>query len=151
MKRSLLRLSFPFREPYTTSAGVVTERQLLLLRIESADGHVGYGEAAPFEPYDGIPLERAIATLTRRSRGMHVVPWIAPAHTRAGWTCRPPGLTDQIGVHEGGDVDPGARTKMMPKIEAGIDLQQEQASLWITLEVELGHTMQFEPCGDIST
>jgi o-succinylbenzoate synthase len=69
VKRSLLRLSFPFREPYTTSAGVVTERELLLLRIESADGHVGYGEAAPFEPYDGIPLERAIATLTRRSRG----------------------------------------------------------------------------------
>ncbi|HEY2600787.1 MAG TPA: mandelate racemase/muconate lactonizing enzyme family protein [Thermoleophilaceae bacterium] len=69
MKRSLLRLSFPFREPYTTSAGVVTERELLLLRIESADGHVGYGEAAPFEPYDGIPLERAVATLTRRSRG----------------------------------------------------------------------------------
>ncbi|HEX6457628.1 MAG TPA: mandelate racemase/muconate lactonizing enzyme family protein [Thermoleophilaceae bacterium] len=69
MKRSLLRLSFPFREPYTTSAGVVTERELLLLRIESADGHVGYGEAAPFEPYDGIPLERAIATLTRHSRG----------------------------------------------------------------------------------
>jgi o-succinylbenzoate synthase len=69
VKRSLLRLSFPFREPYTTSAGVVTERELLLLRIESADGHVGWGEAAPFEPYDGIPLERAIATLTRRSRG----------------------------------------------------------------------------------
>jgi L-Ala-D/L-Glu epimerase len=69
VKRSLLRLSFPFREPYATSSGVVTERELLLLRIESADGYVGYGEAAPFEPYDGIPLERAIATLTRRSRG----------------------------------------------------------------------------------
>jgi o-succinylbenzoate synthase len=69
VKRTLLRLSFPFREPYTTSAGVVTERELLLLRLESADGFVGYGEAAPFEPYDGIPLERAVATLTRRSRG----------------------------------------------------------------------------------
>lgn len=69
MKRSLLRLSFPFREPYATSSGVVTERELLLLRLESADGYVGYGEAAPFEPYDGIPLERAIATLTRHSRG----------------------------------------------------------------------------------
>jgi L-Ala-D/L-Glu epimerase / N-acetyl-D-glutamate racemase len=69
VKRTLLRLSFPFREPYTTSAGVVTERELLLLRVESADGAVGFGEAAPFEPYDGIPLERAIATLTRRSRG----------------------------------------------------------------------------------
>ncbi|HET8672199.1 MAG TPA: o-succinylbenzoate synthase [Thermoleophilaceae bacterium] len=69
MKRSLLRLSFPFREPYTTSNAVVTERELLLLRLESADGHAGYGEAAPFEPYDGIPLERAIATLSRQSRG----------------------------------------------------------------------------------
>jgi L-Ala-D/L-Glu epimerase len=69
VKRTLLRISFPFREPYTTSAGVVTERELLLLRIESADGFVGYGEAAPFEPYDGIPLERAVATLTRHSRG----------------------------------------------------------------------------------
>jgi len=69
VKRSLLRLSFPFREPYTTSNAVVTERELLLLRLESADGYAGYGEAAPFEPYDGIPLERAIATLSRHSRG----------------------------------------------------------------------------------
>jgi L-Ala-D/L-Glu epimerase / N-acetyl-D-glutamate racemase len=69
VKRSLLRLSFPFREPYTTSNAVVTERELLLLRLESADGYAGYGEAAPFEPYDGIPLERAIATLSRQSRG----------------------------------------------------------------------------------
>jgi o-succinylbenzoate synthase len=69
VKRSLLRLSFPFREPYTTSNAVVTERELLLLRLESADGFAGYGEAAPFEPYDGIPLERAIATLSRHSRG----------------------------------------------------------------------------------
>jgi o-succinylbenzoate synthase len=69
VKRTLLRLSLPFRDPYTTAAGVVTERELVLLRLESADGSVGWGEAAPFEPYDGIPLERAIATLTRRSRG----------------------------------------------------------------------------------
>ncbi len=69
MKRSLLRLAFPFREPYATSSAVVTERELVLLRLESADGFAGYGEAAPFEPYDGIPLERAIATLSRHSRG----------------------------------------------------------------------------------
>jgi len=69
VKRSLLRLAFPFREPYATSSAVVTERELVLLRLESADGFAGYGEAAPFEPYDGIPLERAIATLSRHSRG----------------------------------------------------------------------------------
>jgi L-Ala-D/L-Glu epimerase / N-acetyl-D-glutamate racemase len=69
MNRTLLRLSIPFKEPFSTSTGVVVARDLVLLRIEDSDGTVGYGEAAPFEPYDGIPLERAVATLTRRSRG----------------------------------------------------------------------------------
>ena len=34
-----------------------------MLRLEAGDGAVGFGEAAPFEPYDGVPLERAIAAL----------------------------------------------------------------------------------------
>jgi L-Ala-D/L-Glu epimerase len=69
VKRTLLRLSIPFREPYTTSSGVVLTRELVLLHLEDPDGVAGYGEAAPFEPYDGVPIERAIATLKRRSRG----------------------------------------------------------------------------------
>jgi L-Ala-D/L-Glu epimerase len=55
--RSLARLSIPFREPFVTAGGVVAARELLLLRIEDDDGAIGYGEAAPFEPYDGVPLE----------------------------------------------------------------------------------------------
>jgi L-Ala-D/L-Glu epimerase len=61
--RSVLRLSIPLREPFVTSGGVVSARELLLLRLEARDGVVGYGEAAPFEPYDGVPLERAAAAL----------------------------------------------------------------------------------------
>jgi o-succinylbenzoate synthase len=64
VKRSVLRLSIPLREPFVTAAGVVSARELLLLRLEASDGVVGYGEAAPFEPYDGVPLERAAAALT---------------------------------------------------------------------------------------
>src|ERR671915_56328 len=64
VKRTLLRLSIPFREPFVTAGGVVTERELLLLLLEGSDGTVGWGEAAPFEPYDGVPLERAIAALS---------------------------------------------------------------------------------------
>jgi o-succinylbenzoate synthase len=33
----------------------VKARELLLLRVEEG-GAVGYGEAAPFEPYDGVPI-----------------------------------------------------------------------------------------------
>lgn len=55
MSRRLLWLSIPFRDPYTTAAGTVRARELLLLRVEE-DGLIGYGEAAPFEPYDGVPI-----------------------------------------------------------------------------------------------
>ena len=64
VKRSILRLSIPLKTPFVTAAGVTDARELLLLRLEAADGTVGYGEAAPFEPYDGVPLERALAALT---------------------------------------------------------------------------------------
>jgi o-succinylbenzoate synthase len=63
VKRTLTRLSIPFREPFATSGGVVAARELLLLRLEDADGIVGYGEAAPFEPYDGISLDTVAAAL----------------------------------------------------------------------------------------
>ncbi|MEA2473086.1 MAG: L-Ala-D/L-Glu epimerase [Thermoleophilaceae bacterium] len=64
MRRSLARLSIPFREPFVTSSGVVPARELVLLRLEDENGLVGYGEAAPFEPYDGVPLEAVLAALT---------------------------------------------------------------------------------------
>ena len=64
MKRTLLRLAIPFRRPFVTSGGVVAARELLLLRLEHSDGVSGFGEAAPFEPYDGVPIERAVAALS---------------------------------------------------------------------------------------
>ncbi|MET0837128.1 MAG: enolase C-terminal domain-like protein [Thermoleophilaceae bacterium] len=62
--RSVLRLSIPLKRPFVTAGGVVTARELVLLRVQASDGNVGFGEAAPFEPYDGVPLERAVAALT---------------------------------------------------------------------------------------
>ena len=64
MKRTLLRLSIPFRAPFVSADAVVSARELVVLRLEGSDGTVGWGEAAPFEPYDGVPLERAIAALS---------------------------------------------------------------------------------------
>jgi o-succinylbenzoate synthase len=64
VKRTLLRVSIPFRQPFVTSGGVVSARELVLLRLEASDGTVGWGEAAPFEPYDGVPIDRAVAALS---------------------------------------------------------------------------------------
>ena len=74
--RSVLRLSIPLKRPFVTAGGVVTARELVLLRVQASDGNVGFGEAAPFEPYDGVPLERAVAALTGAG-------WRRPAQARA--------------------------------------------------------------------
>ena len=68
MKRDLYVLSLPFREPFVTGGGVINERWIILMRLEDDDGAVGYGEAAPFEPYDGVSVERVEAVLRGRSR-----------------------------------------------------------------------------------
>jgi o-succinylbenzoate synthase len=66
VSRRLLWLSIPFREPYTTAAGAVKARDLVVLRVEERDGAVGYGEAAPFEPYDGVPVAAVARVLQER-------------------------------------------------------------------------------------
>ena len=80
MRRSLARLSIPFKEPYVTSVGVVPARELALLRLEDDDGAVGYGEAAPFEPYDGVALDDVVGALSDGRPGDD-----APAQARAAW------------------------------------------------------------------
>jgi o-succinylbenzoate synthase len=64
VKRTLLRLSIPLRRPFVTSNAVVSAREMVLLRLEDTDGTRGYGEAAPFEPYDGVPVQRVVEALS---------------------------------------------------------------------------------------
>jgi o-succinylbenzoate synthase len=66
VSRRLLWLSIPFKEPFTTAAGAVRARDLLVLRVEEKDGTVGYGEAAPFEPYDGVRVAEVARVLQER-------------------------------------------------------------------------------------
>ena len=63
MRRSLARLSIPLRTPFVTAGGVVGARELLLLRLEDDEGAVGFGEAAPLEPYDGVSLDQVAVAL----------------------------------------------------------------------------------------
>jgi O-succinylbenzoate synthase len=45
----LLELVLPLREPFIISGGVMRERRSVVVVLHDADGHVGYGEAPPFE------------------------------------------------------------------------------------------------------
>jgi len=57
MKLELARRSLHLREPLITAYGSVSDRELLEVRLTGQDGHVGIGEAAPLEPYDGVSLD----------------------------------------------------------------------------------------------
>jgi L-Ala-D/L-Glu epimerase len=80
MSRSLLRLRIPLREPFVTAGGVFAERELVVIRLEEDDGTVGFGEAAPLEPYDGVSVEEVMEAL----RG-GPPPRGAPPQARAAW------------------------------------------------------------------
>jgi L-alanine-DL-glutamate epimerase-like enolase superfamily enzyme len=51
------------RAPLRTAWGELAERELLRVRLQWADGDEGLGEAAPLEPYDGVPLAAVAAAL----------------------------------------------------------------------------------------
>lgn len=60
MKVSISRRVVALRTPLVTAWGTLTQRPLFELTLEAGDGAVGRGEAAPLEPYDGVP-EAAVA------------------------------------------------------------------------------------------
>ncbi|MGX6447991.1 mandelate racemase/muconate lactonizing enzyme family protein [Patulibacter sp. S7RM1-6] len=65
-----LRLAQPMRAAW----GEVSERRLLLVELEDDDGLVGYGEAAPLEPYDGVALDACAHALEACRRALAEAP-----------------------------------------------------------------------------
>jgi L-Ala-D/L-Glu epimerase len=63
VKLEVERQRLKLHSPMETSYGILEERELLSVRLTGDDGLVGYGEAAPLEPYDGISIDQAAAAL----------------------------------------------------------------------------------------
>jgi L-alanine-DL-glutamate epimerase-like enolase superfamily enzyme len=63
VKVEIRRVTVGLRAAWETSHGSISERELLLLRLQDPDGRVGLGEAAPLQSYDGVGLEDARAAL----------------------------------------------------------------------------------------
>ncbi len=55
--------ALPFRAPYVTARGSLDRRELVLLRLRSADGLAGLGEAVPLSLRGGAPLSRVVGEL----------------------------------------------------------------------------------------
>lgn len=63
MKLGVRTISASMRTPFVAGHGTVTERELVLVTLEAADGRVGYGEAAPLPSYDSVSAADVTAAL----------------------------------------------------------------------------------------
>jgi L-alanine-DL-glutamate epimerase-like enolase superfamily enzyme len=64
-------ITLRLREPLRTATGEISERTLLILRVEDREGRVGWGEAAPLEPYDGVSVDRCRTALEAHAAALH--------------------------------------------------------------------------------
>jgi L-Ala-D/L-Glu epimerase len=100
VKVDLERVNARLRGPFVSAAGSVERRELLLLRLEDSAGHVGFGESAPLEDYDGVGIEECRAALE---------------------DCRRP-LTDSDGADRDALLAECARLAVLPQATAAVDL-----------------------------
>jgi L-Ala-D/L-Glu epimerase / N-acetyl-D-glutamate racemase len=67
VSRRLLWLSIPFHEQFLTARGAVKARDLVVLRVDEDEKLIAHGEAAPFEPYDGVSIATIAAVMQERA------------------------------------------------------------------------------------
>lgn len=78
-----MQLSFRTRRysllrPLRFAWGDLHEREIVEVELLSTDGRVGRGEAAPLEPYDGVPLPAVLAALDAYGAILRVLPETVP-------------------------------------------------------------------------
>ena len=73
MDARVVPLTLELREPLHAAHGTTTVRELLLLRVESEQGVVGWGEAAPLASYDGVALADCRAALEAQAAALRAV------------------------------------------------------------------------------
>ena len=100
MKLDFERRTLRFAQPLKTSYGLLEQRELLVVSLTDEEGVIGYGEAAPLEPYDGISIARAQAALE------------SYAHV----------LSDARGLNGAQLIDACRRVDELPQALAGIDM-----------------------------
>jgi len=61
--------ALPFREPYVTARGALTQREMVLLRLRTEDGMVGLGEAVPLSLRGGATLAHVVGELEELAGG----------------------------------------------------------------------------------
>jgi L-Ala-D/L-Glu epimerase len=75
------------RAPFSSAWGSISDRRLVTVRLEDADGHVGLGEAAPLPDYHGVNVEDVFEALEAARVILTEASGVAPARDRlAEWS-----------------------------------------------------------------
>lgn len=62
------------RQPVRAAWGTLRRREIVEVELRGGDGRVGRGEAAPLEPYDGVPMAAVLGALDAYSAVIRVLP-----------------------------------------------------------------------------
>jgi L-alanine-DL-glutamate epimerase-like enolase superfamily enzyme len=76
--------ALPFKEPYVTARGVLTQREMVLLRVRDEDGVVGLGEAVPLALRGGVGLREVVGELEAWGEVREVDGLSAPSRCAVG-------------------------------------------------------------------
>jgi muconate cycloisomerase len=96
--------ALPFKEPYVTARGVLTRREMVLLRVRDEDGVAGLGEAVPLALRGGVGLAEVVRELEGWSQHEEAQALSAPARCAVGTA-----LMDLRGRRVGEGLGEGAR------------------------------------------
>ena len=74
------------RAPFVSASGSLTDRELVLVRLEDSDGWVGLGESAPLPDYHGVNVEDVLEALAASRDALAVAaPRASPHEALAEW------------------------------------------------------------------
>lgn len=96
--------ALPFKEPYVTARGSLTQREMALLRVRDVDGVEGLGEAVPLSLRGGVGLREVVGELGAWAEDQKVQGLSAPARCAVGTA-----LMDLRGRRVGKGLGEGAR------------------------------------------
>jgi len=83
VKITITSVSARLHAPFASSWGSVSARDLVLLRLEDRNGHIGVGEAAPLKGYDGVSAAEVRSALEDCRATLADAVWLHPAEVVA--------------------------------------------------------------------
>ncbi len=74
MQTTVEQISLTLREPLVSASATIERRELILISMKDENGRVGWGEAAPLEPFDGVSDKRCLEAVERQLSAIRALP-----------------------------------------------------------------------------